>query len=163
MASSDEDLSDYADDVLPYDPANDKIIADLEFDDEDATDGDIIDEDPGSLQEFIVSDEDEDDILSDHSETNSTASDVDTDEDNLEKSGLSTANIIEGKRTRKPVVPYVPENVNELMLTKGGKVDVDELAEAFEQDEEMLEYLEDAEMDEDSTFTGSDDDDYTSD
>lgn len=131
----DMDLSDYDEDVASYNEDEDESL--------------------GSLKDFIVDSEEEG---SASEEEEDTTDDVKTPE-SADTISVGENKIMTGKRVRKPVQHYIPENVEQLMLTKGGKVDLEDLFDTTDEEDENCEDCSDEEDDDYVTEDDDDDDD----
>lgn len=128
------------------------------------------DESMGSLKDFIVDDsEDEEGETATDDVGSGSASSSDIDDlkmpDSIDTISTGEHKILTTKRVRKPVDHYVPENVQQLMLTKGGKVDPGDLYIDYDTEEEYdlsdeddEDYVEDDDDEEDYELTDNDDD-----
>lgn len=153
VPEEDEDLSSYAEDV--------ESIAHTEDD---------LDESMGSLKDFIVSEDDDDMDLDDDSgddDDGDGGNDSDdeedsngdtTEEEEIPKDDIDPKNIVTGKRTVKQVQKFVPEGMEQLMLTKGGAVEIEYLISSSDSDSDSSIHLEDQESEYSPSSDDSDDD-----
>lgn len=147
VPEEDEDLSSYAEDVE----------SNVHTDDD-------ADESMGSLKDFIASDDDED---GDDDDMDLAASESDDEEEEeLEDfSEIDPRNIVTGKRSVKQVQKFVPEGMEQLLLTKGGAVEIEHLTISSSDEEESSDdddnsiHLDDQEESEYSPSSDCDDDD----
>lgn len=150
--SNEEDLSDYAEDV-----------------EDDIDDMSVDDESLGSLREFIVEDDDDEESEHDNTEDDDATDNFDSDDDDVVVTededihpDIHEGNIVTGKRERKVVNRYIPEDLGELMINKGGKTSLDELELAIAEDDLAALEIEDSDV-EDPTYGSEDLEDDDSD